>query len=140
MHSVSNRTVQAMDIFGDCPLSPITTTSATNAATPINRTPAVTASVDGVVGRTRSVFTADGQRRPAPSNSSTSSHGPVMSLDVNSAPPVTAEQKQMTVETYIQHVVDESIRKVQHQGEQLIAAIKERSDGIKQDLLSQKQQ
>lgn len=129
-----------MDIFGDCPLSPITTTSATNAATPINRTPAVTASVDGVVGRTRSVFTADGQRRPAPSNSSTSSHGPVMSLDVNSAPPVTAEQKQMTVETYIQHVVDESIRKVQHQGEQLIAAIKERSDGIKQDLLSQKQQ
>ncbi|GAN08143.1 hypothetical protein MAM1_0191c07650 [Mucor ambiguus] len=152
IHSVSNRTANAMDIFGDCPLSPITTTSTATAATTTPnshvaayiRTPAIASaaslSVDGIVGRTRSVFTADGQRRiPHSNNNSTTAQAPIMTLDVNSAPPVTAEQKQMSVEMYLQQVVDDNIRKVRQQGEQLIAAMREKSNGIKQDLLSQKQ-
>ncbi|KAL9557990.1 hypothetical protein MBANPS3_001137 [Mucor bainieri] len=151
MHNVGNRAVNVMDIFGDCPLSPIsssTTTSAATATTPAithMRTPAImgtaSSSVDGVMGRMRSVFTADGQRRPPPpsSNSNSTKKVPIMTLDVNAAPPVTAEQKQMSVEIFIQHVVDESIRKVRQQGEELIENVREKSDGIKQDLLSQKQ-
>ncbi|KAK4521230.1 white collar 2 type of transcription factor [Mucor velutinosus] len=155
MHSVSSRTVNAMDIFGECPLSPITTTTSSSsaAATAIPnsnaahiRTPSMattgtaSSSADGVVGRTRSVFTADGQRRLFHSNNTTATNAPAMTLDVNSAPPVTAEQKQMSVEMYLQHVMDENIRKVREQGKQLIEIMKEKSEDIKQGLLSQKQQ
>ncbi|KAL7316757.1 hypothetical protein PS15m_003207 [Mucor circinelloides] len=138
-NGIHSNTVNAMDIFGDCPLSPITTTTATSTTKQNNahiRTPAVTTGSSvytGESGRTRTVFTADGQRLPLPKTDA-----PVLTLDVNAAPPVTAEQKKMSVEMYLQHVVDENIRKVRQQGDGMIAAIREKSDGIKQSLLSQK--
>lgn len=136
---IRSSTVNAMDIFGNCPLSPITTTatSTTKQNNAHMRTPAVTTGSSvytGESGRTRTVFTADGQRLPLPKKDA-----PVLTLDVNAAPPVTAEQKKMSVEMYLQHVVDENIRKVRQQGDGMIAAIREKSDGIKQSLLSQKQ-
>ncbi|KAL0137251.1 hypothetical protein V8B55DRAFT_1526727 [Mucor lusitanicus] len=153
MQSVSSRAFNVIDIFGNCPMSPITTSSSSTAttttaaaATPssqaahVNTPAAASSSVNGVVGRMRSVFTADGQRRlPLSNNNSTTPNAPAMSLNVDSAPPVTAEQKQMSVEAYLQHVVDENIRKVRQQGEKLIDSIREKSNSIKQDLLSQKQ-
>ena len=139
MNSV-HKTVDFLDIFGDCPLSPITSGNTSNTQM---RTPA-TSVIGG--GRTHNLITADGQRRELPSQttkiaSSTSKSKPtppVLSLKTNSAPLVTADQKKMSVETYLQHIVDENITKVREQGDQIIALIKEKSDTIKQNLLQQK--
>lgn len=137
MNSV-HKTVDFLDIFGDCPLSPITSDNTSNTRM---RTPAT--SVVGGGGRTHNLITADGQRRTLPSQTTTSTPKPkptppTLSLKTNSAPLVTGDQKKMSVEAYLQYIVDENITKVREQGDQFIALIKERSDTIKQKLLQQK--
>ncbi|CEP15406.1 hypothetical protein [Parasitella parasitica] len=125
-------TVDVLDIFGDCPLSPITGGG--------SRTPASTAAV---VGRTRHLITADGQCRALqPQIAATSTRTTVppsaMSIETGVAP-LTDQQKKMTVEAFLHHLVDENIAKVREQGEEIIALIRQKSDTIKQNLLSQKE-
>ncbi|KAI9472062.1 MAG: hypothetical protein EXX96DRAFT_582749 [Benjaminiella poitrasii] len=123
--------VNANDIFGDA-FSPITGGDDGNGILEPFVTP-----MQQSIGRSRRVINEEGtgllisthNRRP-------SEIAPVLSLEDNNIFDV--QEKNMTVEAYLQHVIDTNILQIRQEGDRLMKSIQEKSNVIKQQLLNQK--
>lgn len=153
-------TVSASAIFGDCPFSPIVPISQNKEDDAIFQNTPVIAS-----GRARPIIdmaTEDDEyevmderekrrrfRAISPPKSPTridasTETPPVLTMDEIfahvSLGQITEEEKNMTVENYLRHIVDTNIDKVRKHGDTLIDMIQAKSDRIKSQLLQQQQE
>lgn len=121
-----SRTVNAFDIFGDCPISPIgPTNNSIYQDTPVMN------------GRTRNVIMKEpGGKEKLIHNASSSLPPP---LDINNIQPahITEKQKKMKVEEFLQGLIEQKIQDIKDYGSEEIKKIEAASAEIKKRLTAE---